>query len=372
MKRRASFPLISFAIVMALAGGSVIGAPPAWAQQRGAQPAAAAPQGPLDERMIRLEQRILDLQTVIGTLQTFVRDGGGVPAQGGFPPAGGEGAVSGGVAPGGGPSELSIRVLALETQIKALTTQMEQITTRLDQINSGAGAQSLQGASPLQHDQRFGAPPSGVPLGQSQPQQRLGAPRFGMSTADPQRQSPFADPGPVPQAQAGVQAPQPFPPAAAPPAVAPSTMAPSTVVSPAMVPPVVAVPGVGAGARAIYDASYQSFLRNDFQGAGNGFKRFVKTFPDDPLISNAYYWLGRTHYAGRQYEPAAKAFLAGYKKGKKSPIAADSLLHLGMSLGAMGEKEAACSTLSAVSKQFPDAPPTLKQDVSVALKRTRC
>lgn len=357
---------------MALAGGSVTGAPPAWAQQQGAPPAAAppaaaAPKGPLDERMRRLEQRILDLQTVIGTLQTFVSDGGGVPAQGGFPPAGGEGAAGGGVALGGGPSELSIRVLALETQIKALTTQMEQITTRLDQINSGAGALSLQGAPPLQQDQRFGAPPSGVPLGQLQPQQRLGAPRFGASPAGPQRQNPFADPGPAPQAQAGVQPPQPFPLVGVPPAVAPPA-----VVSPAMVPPVAAVPGAGAGARAIYDASYQSFLRNDFQGAGNGFKRFVKNFPDDPLISNAYYWLGRTHFAGQQYEPAAKAFLAGYKKSKKSPIAADALLHLGMSLGAMGEKEAACSTLSAVSKQFPDAPPALKQDVSAALKRTRC
>lgn len=364
MKRRASFPLISIWAVTALAGWLVIGAPPVWAQQQGAQqqgaqPAPAAPQGPLDERIVRLEQRILDLQTVIGTLQSFIRDGGGVPAQEGFPPAGGNG---GGVAP----SELSIRVLALETQIKALTNQMEQIASRLDQINAGAGV------PPTRQDQSFGAPPAGEPYGQTQPQRRLGsrpghdpqpgAPRFDTGTGGPQLQNPFADPGPAPQAQAGAQPPpQPFPPT-----VVPPSAVPPSVVSPA------AVPGAQGGARAVYDASYESFLRNDFQRAGSGFQSFVKTFPDDQLISNAYYWLGRTHYARRQYEPAAKAFLAGYKKDKKNPIAPDALLHLGMSLGAMGEKEAACSTLSAIAKQFPDVPASLKQDVGEALKRTRC
>jgi tol-pal system protein YbgF len=136
--------------------------------------------------------------------------------------------------------------------------------------------------------------------------------------------------------------------------------------------PPVAVPGAGAGPRAIYEASYESFLRNDFQRAGSGFQRFVKTFPDDQLISNAYYWLGRTHYARQQFEPAAKAFLAGYKMNKKNSIAPEALLHLGKSLAAMGEKEASCSTLDAISKQFPGIPETLKRDVSKLLKSTGC
>lgn len=374
---------------MALTGWLVMAAPTVWAQQKPApqpqraQPAPTASQGPLDERIIRLEQRILDLQTVIGTLQTFVRDGGVVPTQGGFPPAGGEGIPGGGIGPGGAPSELSIRVLALETQIKALTTQMGHIASRLDQGIPAAGAPLQQGGLPLPggqpvpQGQPFGAPVAGGPLGQSQPplasdpilgrDSQPGLPGFGTSTAGPPAQSPFSDPGPSPQGHAGLQPP---PPRFSPPVI-PQPAVPQPAIQPLAVSPPV-IPGAGGGARAVYDASYESFLRNDFQSAGSGFQRFVKSFPDDQLTSNAYYWLGRTHYARRQYEPAAKAFLSGYKRDKKNPIAPDALLHLGMSLGAMGEKEAACSTLGAISKQFPNAPPTLKQDVGEQLKRTGC
>lgn len=128
----------------------------------------------------------------------------------------------------------------------------------------------------------------------------------------------------------------------------------------------------GGGARGIYDASYQNFLRNDLPAAEQGFRSFVKTYPDDPLASNAYYWLGRTRFERRKFELAAKAFLAGYKKDKNSAIAPDALLHLGMSLTQLGENEAACSTLGAIAKQFPDAPGKLKQDAATALKRARC
>ena len=375
----------------ALAGWLVIGAPVVWAQQQQAPqqvapPEPAAPRGPLDERILRLEQRILDLQTVIGTLQTFVRDGGGVPPRAGFPPAGGQGNVAGGVegggfTPSGGPSELSIRVLALETQIKALTTQMERIATRLDQGTTGTGAPLQQGAlHPQGQNQPQGAP--GFPP-VSNPQS--GVPGFNMSRTGPPSPNPFADPGPAPQAQTGQQVPQAQtgqqapqaqaglqpPPQLFPPVVTPPAGTPPPVAPPVGVPPV-AVPEAGARPRAIYEASYESFLRNDFQRAGSGFQRFVKTFPDDQLISNAYYWLGRTHYARRKFEPAAKAFLAGYKRNKKNSIAPEALLHLGKSLAAMGEKEAACSTLDAISKQFPGIPETLKRDVSKLLKSTGC
>lgn len=122
----------------------------------------------------------------------------------------------------------------------------------------------------------------------------------------------------------------------------------------------------------MYDASYQNFLRSDFGAAENGFRSFITTYPADQLTSNAYYWLGRTYFERKQFEPAAKAFLAGYKKDKKNAIAPDSLLHLGLSLAQLGEKEAACSTLEAISKQFPDAPGKLKQDAVAAIERGRC
>ena len=82
--------------------------------------------------------------------------------------------------------------------------------------------------------------------------------------------------------------------------------------------------------------------------AEQGFRSFVATYPEDRLASNAYYWLGRTHFANRQFEPAAKAFLAGYKKNKRGwllrPTAAASRQ---VRSRQWAKRDAACSTLKA-------------------------
>ncbi|MEM8744912.1 MAG: tol-pal system protein YbgF, partial [Pseudomonadota bacterium] len=217
----------------------------------------------------------------------------------------------------------------------------------------------------------------------SQPGADFGAPRPPTQPATPYGATPTA---PTQQAAPAQQARPPW--QADPNAVAPSPIPPPAPQGGQLPTPTFGAPGggalpgsgaqaraaapAGAGAQAAYDASYQNFLRNDLQAAEQGFRSFVATYPDDRLASNAYYWLGRTHFANRKFEPAAKAFLAGYKKNKKGAVAPDSLLHLGKSLAAMGEKDAACSTLKAVAKQFPAAPGQLRQDVSAEMKRTGC
>ncbi len=308
MKLHISTPIIAALAAALLAGWGVVFATPILAQQQGAE-AVESSASALDDRILRLEERILDLQSVIGTLQSFIGDGAAAPAQGALPPQGGQG-VS---AAAGGPSEVSMRVLALETQIRALTGQMGQITERLNQMETPPG---------LQPESQSGALFS--------PAQRGGA-----------------------EAAAPVQAPQ-------------SGMAASASQR------LAALLGGGEGPRATYDASYQNYLRNDFTASENGFRSFIATYANDPLIANAYYWLGRTHFERRQFKPAAEAFLAGYKKDKESAIAPDALLHLGLSLVQLGEKEAACSTLELVSKQFLNAADNVKQETAEAIQRVGC
>ncbi len=343
------------ALILTMVGGLVL-APVAPAQQNPAQqnpaqqnpapaPAPApAPSGNLQERISQLEQRIVDLQGVIATLQSFVQQGGAAPAPGGAPPAGPAGGA------GGGPSELSIRVLALETQIRALTGQMEQINARL------GGAAAPGGIAAV--------PPTAPPV---QPGSDFGAAPAPLATPTPAAPYGTAPPAPAQQARPLQQERPPW--QADPNALAPSPI-PTPLPQAGQVPPPQGQ--AGGGAQAAYDASYQSFLRNDLQAAEQGFTTFVETYPNDRLASNAYYWLGRTHFANQRFEPAAKAFLAGYRKDKKSAVAPDSLLHLGKALAALGEKDAACSTLKAVGKQFPAAPGQLRQDVSAEMKRTGC
>jgi len=342
MKRRILFPIIAALAGAFLAGGGIDFDVPAVAQQQEPPPAEVSG-GALDERIVRLEERIRDLQSVIGTLQSFIRDGAAGPVRGPLPPAG----ALGERATAGAPGDISIRVLALETQIRALTGQMEQITKRLTGTQSPPGAGALPfapGRQPVQQGQQPGTQ-SGASFSSLQRKEAEGAapaqaPLFGTTTSGPRSASPLAPAAPRPHAL-------PYPPLAA-------------------------LPGGGEGPRATYDASYQNFLRNDFVGAENGFRGFITNYRDDPLIGNAYYWLGRTHFVRGQFKPAADAFLAGYKKDKESAIAPDALLHLGLSLVQLGEKEAACATLDVVSKKYPDASDKVKQDAAAAIERARC
>lgn len=311
MKRHISVPVITVLAAALLAGWGGVFAAPILAQQQGAPADESSSGNALDERILRLEERIQDLQSVIGTLQSFIRDGGGVLAQGALPPADGQAASPA----AGGPSEVSMRVLALEIQIRALTGQMGQITEQLHRMQAPPSA---------------AAPPLAPGQQALQPAQRGGA--------------EAAAPAAAPQSGTAASASQRL----------------------------AALAGGGEGPRAMYDASYQNFLRNDFAAAENGFRSFIATYSNDPLIGNAHYWLGRTHYARRQFKPAADAFLASYKKDKISGFAPDALLHLGLSLTQLGEKEAACSTLEVVSKQFPDAADNVKQETAEAIQRAQC
>lgn len=145
MKQRAFIPFIPIlATFIACAGWGAIWVSKAGAQDKPApqqaQTAPGQPSGDANERIARLEQRILDMQSVIATLQTFVK-GGGAPAPGGLPSAS---APQAGGAAGGAPSEVNIRVLALETQIRAITGQLEQISQKLGQTPAGAPALPAQ------------------------------------------------------------------------------------------------------------------------------------------------------------------------------------------------------------------------------------
>ncbi|HEY6920477.1 MAG TPA: tetratricopeptide repeat protein, partial [Methyloceanibacter sp.] len=72
-----------------------------------------------------------------------------------------------------------------------------------------------------------------------------------------------------------------------------------------------------------------------------------------------------------QYKNAADAFLKGYKK-YKSGDKAPEILKLGMSLAALAQKEAACSTFGELKTKFPKAPETVRDEAKAEQKKTRC
>jgi tol-pal system protein YbgF len=122
---------------------------------------------------------------------------------------------------------------------------------------------------------------------------------------------------------------------------------------------------------AIYERSYESLLRRQFNDAEIGFRNFLEQHRDHSLAGNAQYWLGETYYVQGDYKQAAQAFLSGYRDFPKSRKAADSLLKLGLSLNRLGQKEQACAAYMQVGSQFPKAVEARKRAQS-ELKRAGC
>ncbi len=109
-----------------------------------------------------------------------------------------------------------------------------------------------------------------------------------------------------------------------------------------------------------YNAAFAKLKRADYKGAATDFTAFLKKYPDNTLAGNAQYWLGETYYVRKDFNNAAAEFLKGYKKFPKNTKAPDTLLKLGMSLNALGNKEQACKAFSRLPSDYPTAATVLK------------
>lgn len=104
-----------------------------------------------------------------------------------------------------------------------------------------------------------------------------------------------------------------------------------------------------------YNYAFRLLNQNQYEEASKSFASFTKKYPGDPLIGNAYYWLGETYYIRKDYNEAANHFRQGFESMPKGPKAADNLLKLGMSLAALKKKEEACIVLAQVMTKYKTA-----------------
>ena len=113
-------------------------------------------------------------------------------------------------------------------------------------------------------------------------------------------------------------------------------------------------------------------LRKDYALAEDGFRNFLRRYPSDRLAPDAQYWLGEAMFQRQRYRDAAESFLTVSTKYDTSGKAPDSLLRLGQSLAALGEREAGCAALAEIGRKYPRASVGVKQGVEREQKRVRC
>jgi len=111
----------------------------------------------------------------------------------------------------------------------------------------------------------------------------------------------------------------------------------------------------------VYYAAYSDYIKENFDLAIEGFRQFIRSFPDSGLADNSLYWIGECHYAKKKYQEAINTFnelLAKYKDGDKAPAA---ILKKGYALIEMGRQSEGLAILKELISRFP-----LSEEASLA------
>lgn len=305
-----------------LADGAFAQQPQAQAQTRAK--AAKGPSssgdgdGQLRGRVEQIEERLADMQVVVGTLESLGRGGSaGAPTPGGFA-----------ASSGGGVDQA--RIDSLETQIRALAAQLEQLSGQVRQISG----QRRGDVAPPGAAAPYAAPPT---FGQTQP----AAGGFGSTT--------------VTQQGGGDEIGRVLSSSAAQPASSASGLPPS----------------VNSGnPRELYETAYGYLLQQDYGAAEAAFDEFLRRFPQDRLAADAQYWLGESLYVQRRYKQAGQAFLVVIEKHNASAKVPNSLLKLAQSLDQLGQKD--CGIYSEIENRYPNAPADVRVKARALKQRQGC
>lgn len=104
----------------------------------------------------------------------------------------------------------------------------------------------------------------------------------------------------------------------------------------------------------------------------NKFSDFIEKYPNSSLLPNAFYWRAETKANQENWIGAANDYLESFSISPSGEYSPKTLFGLGISLGAIGEKEQACLTLDEVGMRFPDVGAVLSQDIEKAKKILNC
>ena len=304
----------------------------------------------LRQRIEQLEEQLVDMQVIIGTLESLARapgqTGSAAPApRGGF--AASDGADQG-------------RIDSLETQIRALTSQLEQLS---DQVRQLGGRRTDAGATG----------------GFASREQPGPAPRsdFGSSGGTAGRDQP----GPAPRADVGGFR-QTGPTGSAAGSFGSVTVTPGPERDPIgrmittdqdrpdQTAPQQSSLNAGGSVKELYETAYGYLLQQDYGAAEVAFEEFLQRHPTDRLAADAQYWLGETLYVQRRYKPAAQAFLKVMQNHSSSAKVPNSLLKLAMTLEQLGQKD--CALFSELESRHPNAAADVKSRARLVRQRVGC
>ena len=124
--------------------------------------------------------------------------------------------------------------------------------------------------------------------------------------------------------------------------------------------------------RGEFDAALGLYRDKQYEQAEKGFTAFIQKNPKSKLAADATYYLGESYAQRGRSREAAEQYLKISTDYANSSRAPDAMLHLGMSLRALGAKEQACATFSEVPRKYPNAPAYVRSGAEREAKRAQC
>ena len=116
----------------------------------------------------------------------------------------------------------------------------------------------------------------------------------------------------------------------------------------------------------IYYAAYSDYIKENFDLAIEGFRQFIRNFPESGLADNSLYWIGECYYAKKKYQDAINTFnelLNKYRDGDKAPAA---ILKKGYALLEMSRQSEGIAILKELISRFP-----LSEESSLAQQKIK-
>jgi tol-pal system protein YbgF len=111
----------------------------------------------------------------------------------------------------------------------------------------------------------------------------------------------------------------------------------------------------GPGQRELYDLAYKDYTSSNYQLAVEGFSDFVQSYPDAPLASQAYLYMGNGYQALNKFEQAISSYKSIVDRYPDSQLHPDALFKIGDSLIKLGDVSRGETYFQHVIQKFPDS-----------------
>jgi tol-pal system protein YbgF len=117
--------------------------------------------------------------------------------------------------------------------------------------------------------------------------------------------------------------------------------------------PPVAVPPTTATPEELYRTAYEDYMRGNYDLASQGFREYLKRWPDTDLTDNALYWIGECYDAQDRTEEALEIFTQVLEDFPTSDKAAAAQLKKGLLYLKHGDKGQGVLNLQYVVYEHP-------------------